>query len=141
VPEGMLGRVSSVDWFVSTALLPLSYALAAPVAQAIGVRHTLLGAGLLGAVVTFAFLFLPGMRAPERRPGAQTPDRITSHSLSGDIAATRVFLDEPDTLASGRLPSTGPGSAADESIANVPTVSGPVAAGPEGSEVEKEVAV
>ena len=67
VPEGMLGRVSSVDWFVSTALLPLSYALAAPVAQAIGVRETLIGAGVLGAVVTFGFLFLPGMRAPEIR--------------------------------------------------------------------------
>jgi MFS family permease len=66
VPGRMLGRVSSVDWFVSTALLPLSYALAAPVASWIGVRETLLGAGLLGAVVTFAFLFLPGMRGPER---------------------------------------------------------------------------
>jgi MFS family permease len=67
VPAHMLGRVSSVDWFVSTALLPLSYALAAPVAQWIGVRHTLLGAGLLGAAVTFGFLFLPGMRNPERQ--------------------------------------------------------------------------
>lgn len=67
VPEGMLGRVSSVDWFVSTALLPLSYALAAPVAHAIGVRETLIGAGVLGAVVTFGFLFLPGMRTPEVR--------------------------------------------------------------------------
>jgi MFS family permease len=67
VPEGMLGRVSSVDWFVSTALLPLSYALAAPVAQALGVRETLIGAGVLGALVTFGFLFLPGMRAPEIR--------------------------------------------------------------------------
>ena len=65
VPSGMLGRVSSVDWFVSTALLPLSYALAAPVASWIGVRATLVGAGLLGAAVTFGFLFLPGMRAPE----------------------------------------------------------------------------
>jgi hypothetical protein len=74
VPEGMLGRVSSVDWFVSTALLPLSYALAAPVAGWIGVRETLIGAGLLGAVVTFGFLFLPGMRRIEKleyieRPG------------------------------------------------------------------------
>ena len=66
VPNGMLGRVSSVDWFVSTALLPLSYALAAPVAGWLGVRTTLLGAGLLGAAVTFGFLFLPGMRGPER---------------------------------------------------------------------------
>ncbi|MBM2615551.1 MFS transporter [Actinoplanes sp. LDG1-06] len=65
VPEHMLGRVSSVDWFVSTALLPLSYALAAPVAHWIGVRPTLIGAGLLGAVVTIGFLFLPGMRRLE----------------------------------------------------------------------------
>ena len=65
VPSGMLGRVSSVDWFVSTALLPLSYALAAPVAAWIGVRETLIGAGVLGAIVTFGFLFLPGMRSPE----------------------------------------------------------------------------
>ena len=66
VPAELLGRVSSVDWFVSIALLPLSYALAAPVAAAIGVRQTLIGAGLLGAVITIAFLFLPGMRAPQR---------------------------------------------------------------------------
>jgi len=57
-----------VDWFVSTALLPLSYALASPVAAWIGVRETLLGAGLLGAMVTFGFLFLPGMRGLERLP-------------------------------------------------------------------------
>lgn len=68
VPTRMLGRVSSVDWFVSTALLPLSYALAAPVAAWIGVKETLLGAGLLGSVVTFGFLFLPGMRGPEQTP-------------------------------------------------------------------------
>jgi MFS family permease len=79
VPAGMLGRVSSVDWFVSTALLPLSYALAAPIAAWIGVRHTLLGAGVLGAVVTFGFLFLPGMRGPERQPAvAETEGTMTA---------------------------------------------------------------
>lgn len=66
VPEELLGRVSSVDWFISIALVPLSYALAAPVASAIGVQNTLVGAGVLGAVVTFAFLFLPGMRSPRQ---------------------------------------------------------------------------
>jgi MFS family permease len=78
VPDGMLGRVSSVDWFVSTALLPLSYALAAPIAAWIGVRETLLGAGVLGAVVTFGFLFLPGMRGPERQTAAlETEETMT----------------------------------------------------------------
>jgi MFS family permease len=64
VPAELLGRVSSVDWFVSIALVPLSYALVAPVAGALGARATLVGAGLLGAVVTLAFLYLPGMREP-----------------------------------------------------------------------------
>jgi MFS family permease len=66
VPAELLGRVSSVDWFISIALVPLSYAMAAPVASAIGVQNTLIGAGVLGAIVTFAFLYLPGMRSPRR---------------------------------------------------------------------------
>lgn len=66
VPGELMGRVSSFEWFVSVALVPLSYALAAPVAAAVGVRGTLAGAGVLGAVVTLAFLYLPGMRAPHR---------------------------------------------------------------------------
>jgi MFS family permease len=75
VPGRLLGRVSSVDWFVSTALLPLSYAAVAPVAALIGTRQTLVAAGVLGAVVTFGFLFLPGMRSPERRSVGRPPGR------------------------------------------------------------------
>jgi len=66
VPARMLGRVSSLDWFISIGLLPISFALTAPVAAAIGVRTTLVGAGLLGAAVTLGALFLPGMRDQER---------------------------------------------------------------------------
>lgn len=73
VPRRLLGRVSSVDWFVSTVLLPLSYAAAAPMAAWIGVRNTLITAGVLGAFVTIGFLFLPGMRNPEAHPGANRP--------------------------------------------------------------------
>ena len=69
VPSHLLGRVSSIDWFVSIALLPLSYAMAAPVAAAFGVQRTLVAVGVLGALVTVAFLYLPGMRAAQR----QTP--------------------------------------------------------------------
>ncbi|MGW8401384.1 MFS transporter [Streptomyces lydicus] len=66
VPGVLLGRVSSVEWFVSISLLPLSYALAAPVAAAVGVRPTLIGAGVLGAVVTLVFLYVPGVRSVDR---------------------------------------------------------------------------
>jgi MFS family permease len=67
VPRRLLGRVSSFDWFISIALVPLSFALTGPVAGAIGARTTLVCAAVLGAVVTFAFLFLPGMRGIEER--------------------------------------------------------------------------
>jgi hypothetical protein len=65
VPSSMLGRVSSLDWMISIGLLPISFALTAPVAGMLGVRATLIGAGVLGAAITLSALFLPGMRAIE----------------------------------------------------------------------------
>ena len=62
VPGELMGRVSSLDWFISIAGLPVSYALTAPAAAAFGARATLVGAGVLGGVLTMAALFLPGMR-------------------------------------------------------------------------------
>ena len=58
----MLGRVSSLDWLISIGLLPLSFALTAPVAGLVGVRATLVGAAAIGGIVTLGALFLPGMR-------------------------------------------------------------------------------
>jgi hypothetical protein len=66
VPARLLGRVSSVDWQISIALTPLSFALAGPVALAIGTETTMLAAGLLGSLATVGFLFVPGVRDPER---------------------------------------------------------------------------
>ena len=74
VPRALLGRVSSFDWFISTGLVPLSFAIVAPVTAAIGARSTLMIAGGVGAAVTLAFLFVPGVRsaddrlAPEEEP-------------------------------------------------------------------------
>jgi DHA3 family tetracycline resistance protein-like MFS transporter len=68
VPGRLLGRVTSLDWLVSISLTPISFAITGPVAAAIGVRETLVGAGIIGAAICVAFLFLPGMRDLERRP-------------------------------------------------------------------------
>jgi MFS family permease len=65
VPGALLGRVSSLDWLISIGLLPLSFALTGPVSAAIGPQTTLIAAGILGGVVTFAALLLPGMRDVE----------------------------------------------------------------------------
>jgi hypothetical protein len=68
VPGRLLGRVSSFDWFVSIGLVPASYALTGPVAEAFGARTTLIAAGLVGGLVTISFLLLPGLRRVERGP-------------------------------------------------------------------------
>jgi len=62
VPGHLLGRVSSLDWLISIGLLPLSLALTGPMSAAVGVRATLIGAGVLGAAATLGGLLLPGMR-------------------------------------------------------------------------------
>ena len=52
IPADALSRVSSYDWMGSLALLPLGFAIAGPMASAIGAR-TVLG---VGAAVTFVTL-------------------------------------------------------------------------------------
>jgi DHA3 family tetracycline resistance protein-like MFS transporter len=73
VPSHLLGRVSSVDWQVSIALIPISFGLAGPIAEAIGTQATLIGAGVIGACSGMVFLLLPGVRDPEREPAATPP--------------------------------------------------------------------
>ncbi|HJS27155.1 MAG TPA: MFS transporter [Actinomycetota bacterium] len=66
VPSHLLGRVSSLDWMISIAGVPLSFAVVGPAADAFGVDATLVAAGVLGFLATFAFMFYPGARDPER---------------------------------------------------------------------------
>lgn len=67
VPTHIRGRVSSLDWFISTAGVPVSFALTWPLAAVLGVRHTLIWAGAVGAgVIVLTVLFVPGILGPER---------------------------------------------------------------------------
>jgi MFS family permease len=81
VPASLLGRVSSLDWLISIGLLPLSFALTAPAAAVVGVRATLVGAAVIGAVFTLGALFLPWMRDIEQ------DSRELSPAPSGERAA------------------------------------------------------
>jgi MFS family permease len=66
VPQELLGRVSSLDWMMTTAGVPLSFAIVGPAAAAYGARTVLVAAGILGGATTLAFMFVPGARDPER---------------------------------------------------------------------------
>ena len=66
VPAHLLGRVSSLDWLVSTSLIPLSYGITGPIAGVIGLRATLALAGVVGAAVILAALLVPSVHDVER---------------------------------------------------------------------------
>jgi len=77
VPPALLGRVSSLDFLVSGAFMPLSMALAGPVSGWIGLTATFLVAGLVPLALAVAAVLAARMPADElahpldRRPAAE----------------------------------------------------------------------
>jgi MFS family permease len=68
VPGEYLGRVASVDSFVSSGLVPLSLAITGPIAGALGTLETLRWAGVISGAILLAFLFIvTTARAPQPR--------------------------------------------------------------------------
>src|SRR4249920_2138691 len=108
VPASMLGRVSSLDWLISIGLLPLSFALTAPVTAAIGARWTLVGAGVGGAAITLAALYLPGMRDVEREePVAESTDTpIGMPATPVDVVVVATVVQAPATALGAGRPDT-----------------------------------
>ncbi len=65
VPTHMLGRVSSLDFFVSLALMPVSMALAGPLARVVPIPVIFVVAGIVPFVLSFAVLFIARMPQDE----------------------------------------------------------------------------
>ncbi|WP_439591438.1 MFS transporter [Microbacterium sp.] len=65
VPRHMLGRVSSLDFFVSLALMPLSMALAGPLASVIPLSVIFIVAGIIPFFFGIAVLFIARMPQDE----------------------------------------------------------------------------
>lgn len=72
VPSAMLGRVSSLDFFVSLALMPISMAVAGPVGEGIGIAPTFVVAGVLAGAAAVLTLLVARLG----------PDEI-AHPLTG----------------------------------------------------------
>ena len=66
VPRDAISRVSSVDWAISLVLMPVGFALAGPLAEAIGVDATLALAAAFGIVPHLAILLVPSVRTLRR---------------------------------------------------------------------------
>ncbi|WP_331733158.1 MFS transporter (plasmid) [Streptomyces sp. NBC_00080] len=76
IPQGVLSRVSSYDWFGSLALAPLGLLIAGPVASAVGTSQALAGCAALIVLATTATLLSPQVRT--LRATAETPDGTAS---------------------------------------------------------------
>jgi hypothetical protein len=62
IPEHLLSRLSSFDWFGSIVFNPIGYALIGPVAGAVGVAAALYGSAAMNGGVTLALLSAPSIR-------------------------------------------------------------------------------
>ena len=65
VPPALLGRISSLDFFVSLSFMPLSMALAGPVSELIGLTPTFLLAGLVPPVLAVIAIVAARLPADE----------------------------------------------------------------------------
>lgn len=63
VPRHMLGRISSLDFFVSLALMPLSMALAGPLSEVVSLQTIFIVAGIVPFV--FCFIAIAAAKMPK----------------------------------------------------------------------------
>jgi hypothetical protein len=76
IPQDRLSRVYSYDQLGSFALIPVGLAIAGPVAEAVGTRTTLVGAGLLSLGATLTVLAVPEVRRLRRREPIEVPEPV-----------------------------------------------------------------
>ncbi|MDI2128287.1 MFS transporter [Yinghuangia seranimata] len=82
IPHDKLGRVGSIDAMVSFAVRPLGFAVAAPIAAAVGTTAPLLVAAVLVAGANLGLLAMPDMwtRAPEPADGTAEAEAEPDHA-------------------------------------------------------------
>jgi hypothetical protein len=84
VPPALLGRVSSLDFFVSLALMPISMAVAGPIGDSIGIAPAFLIAGLVPTVLAVGTLLIARLGSDERD---HPLDQIEQHAEEAEAAA------------------------------------------------------
>jgi uncharacterized membrane protein YjfL (UPF0719 family) len=66
VPPESLSRVASIDWMLSVGLQPIGFALAGPLAEAVGLSTALAAAAIWGVISTAVVLAVPSVRNLQR---------------------------------------------------------------------------
>ncbi len=99
VPAHMLGRVSSLDFFVSLAFMPVSMAIAGPVSLAIGVSTTFVLAGALPTLIAVLAIVLAKMPKDE----LAHPLDLVPEEEAAELADATSDQPAPSALAKSKL--------------------------------------
>jgi len=83
VPRHLLGRVTSLEWFVAIGMAPISFAIAGPLGRIFGPRPVLVAFGVFAGTAVAALAIVPGARSPER-------SRRKVRPRTGDLAQASV---------------------------------------------------
>jgi MFS family permease len=86
VPDGLRGRVSSLDFFVSLALMPVSMAIAGPAGAAFGLPAVFLVAGFVPVLLAAAAILVPRLDRDELAHPLDHP--VQDHPATGDPSAS-----------------------------------------------------
>ena len=86
VPDGLRGRVSSLDFFVSLALMPVSMAIAGPAGAAFGLAAVFLVAGFVPVLLAAAAILVPRLDRDELAHPLDHP--VQDHPALGDSSAS-----------------------------------------------------
>ena len=86
VPDGLRGRVSSLDFFVSLALMPVSMAIAGPAGAAFGLAAVFLVAGFVPVLLAAAAILVPRLDRDELAHPLDHP--VQDHPATGDSSAS-----------------------------------------------------
>jgi MFS family permease len=86
VPDGLRGRVSSLDFFVSLALMPVSMAIAGPAGAAFGLAAVFLVAGFVPVLLAAAAILVPRLDRDELAHPLDHP--VQDHPATGDPSAS-----------------------------------------------------
>ncbi|MEC5181711.1 MFS transporter [Arthrobacter sp. CG_A4] len=97
VPPHLLGRVSSLDFFVSLALMPVSMALAGPAAEVLPVWLIFLVAGTVCPVMAVVAMLVARMPADEISHPLHRGDNAPAAADTPDAQVAPANADTPDT--------------------------------------------
>lgn len=95
VPPSMLGRVSSLDFFVSLALMPISMAVAGPVGEWIGLAPAFLIAGVIPPLLALATLAFARLGRDELAHPLDAPVEEGVVTGAGAASGFEPPVDEP----------------------------------------------